>query len=165
MHFYCQKPNLLMSTRGRPTKTKQVELEEKFYQCYLQGYTAPFASKKLGTDPKTGYRYYEKISEIKRQHNKKDFLAQSKENLEQAIFSFDYLLDRHHKILDSIDMEINQLSEDKKPIPYQLLQQKILVLKEIKSTLKEKISLQLQEPFDETLDRIIEEKIENLAKS
>ena len=89
-----------MHNGGRPTQLQQVELEKKFHECYLRGFDALNASKKVGTDKKTAYRYYNKItSEIIQEHNK-EYFARVQQSLEQTIQSFDYLLDYYYEILD-----------------------------------------------------------------
>jgi len=135
-----------MRNGGRPTQSQQVELEKKFHECYLRGFDALNASKKVGTNKKTAYRYYSKItSEIIQEHNK-NYFTRVQLNLEQTIQSFDYLLDYYYGILDQIN---EQLSKNDKFSP-QLNYPKITILKEIKNILKDKASIRTNTPRNPT---------------
>jgi len=150
-----------MPNGGRPTQSQQVELEEKFHQCYLRGFDAIIASKKVGTDKKTAYRYYNMIAkEITKEH-KKDFFERVQQNLEQIIQSFDFLLAKYYGMLESVEEKLAQ-SDKFNP---QLNHSMITILKEIKNTLIEKAMLCLDLPLNESLPEMIEEKIEKYAKS
>ena len=135
-----------MHKGGRPTQLQQVDLEKKFHECYLRGFDALNASKKVGTDKKTAYRYYNKItSEIIQEHNK-EYFARVQQSLEQTIQSFDYLLDYYYEILDQTN---EQLSKNDEFFP-QLNYTKIAILKEIKNILKDKASIRTNTPRNPT---------------
>ena len=78
--------------------------------------------------------------------------------------SYDFLLDEYYSLLDLINEKLS-VNKDETSLPYNLVQHKITILKDIKNVLKEKTVLMLQRPFDEMLDLMIQEKIEKYGKS
>ena len=151
-------------TKGRPTKQQELELKERFHQCYLRGYNVESAARKIGTNNKTAYAHYEKIIEKISNINDQDFFEKVKSSLEQTTLSYDFLLDEYYSLLDLINEKLSA-NKDETSLPYNLVQHKITILKDIKNVLKEKTVLMLQKPFDEMLDQMIQEKIEKYGKS
>ena len=150
-----------MVNNGRPTQSQQAELEEKFHQCYLRGFDAITAAKKVSTDKKTAYRYYNIITKEITKERKKNFFDRVKQDLEQIIQSFDFLLVKYYVMLESVEEKLAQ-SDKFNP---QLNHSMITILKEIRNTLNEKAMLRLELPLNESLPEMIEEKIEKYAKS
>jgi len=150
-----------MLNNGRPTQSQQTELEEKFHECYLCGFGAIIAAKKVGTDKKTAYRYYNIITKEIVKERKKDFFKRARQNLEQMIQSLDFLLVKYYRMLEPVE---EKLAHSDKFNP-QLNHYMITILKEIRSTLNEKTILHLVLPLDESLPEMIEEEIEKYAKS
>ena len=150
-----------MVNNGRPTQSQQAELEEKFHECYLCGFGAIIAAKKVGTDKKTAYRYYNIITKEITKERKKDFFKRVRQNLEQMIQSLDFLLVKYYGMLEPVE---EKLAHSDKFNP-QLNHYMITILKEIRSTLNEKAILHLELPLDESLPEMIEEEIKKYAKS
>ena len=149
-----------MSRRGRPTKQKQVHLDKKFHDCYVKGYDALHAANLIGTNKKTAYRYYTKITDEITSEHKEDYFERVQESLEQIIQSYDYLLEELHSVLD----HINEKLSDGKPHS-QLNHSKVIVIKEIKNILNEKAELKLNLPHHNKLEVMIKEQIKNYVKT
>ncbi|MGY5152023.1 MAG: hypothetical protein ACW9XA_07120 [Candidatus Nitrosopumilus sp. bin_6a] len=148
-----------MSKNGRPTKQEQVRLDESFRDCFVKGYDPLYAATVVGTNKRTAYKYYEKLSDEIISVQKTDYFKSVKENLEQLIQCYDHLLGELHSVLDGIN---EKLTDGKHT---ELNRSKIAVIKEIKEILNEKADLKMNLPHHLNLEDMVEERIKRYVES
>jgi len=149
-----------MSNLGRPTKSRQMQLDKKLHECYIKGFDPRSAARIIDVDKKTAYRYYNKITDEITKRHKEDYFERIQENLEQIIQSYDYLLEEQYAMLE----DINSLLTKEEKSKIQLFHSKSAILKEIKHILHEKAELRLNLPHHNKLESMIEKKIQDYVK-
>lgn len=141
--------------RGRPTKSESLRLERNLQKLYNRKISAETVAKLLKTNRKTVYEYYRKFSNQFQIITVKNLFTDGIDRIKQEIASLDTLLLELWNSVDQINEQINQKTD--KPVPYYLHNQKLSIIKEIRNTIKEKTSLELDIPINESIDEIVEE--------
>jgi hypothetical protein len=149
-----------LSNTGRPTKQRQVKLDESFHDCFIKGYDPLFAAQLLGVNKKTAYKYYKKIFDELASEHRDDFFNRNRVSLEQTIQNFDYLLQEEYLMLDEIN---DQLKTSKSKLP--LFNSKSKILKDIKNILYDKSELKLYLPNRDKISKMVEEEVKNYVKT
>lgn len=143
---------------GRPTKTKQIEIQRELRKFFDLGITATLAAEKTGFNIKTVCKYFEELSEQLQEQEDKDFVEQYKKDRLRIINSLDMLLLRTNESLDLIDSEIQSHIKAGTSIPRHVISQKQDIMRFMFSVIEKKGTFSLQPTVDETIKKKTEAK-------
>lgn len=145
--------------RRRPTKTEQLQIQKDLQGCFEKNYSASFTSRKTGINIKTVCKYFKKWFDQLQNSEETSFYERVRVDRARMILSYDGILSQYYDILDEINDDVSELRSMRKPIPQFLFQKKLDVLKSISNLHEKKGAFLVQPPLDESLDKIIEEKM------
>lgn len=149
--------------RGRPTKSKSINLEEKIYKYYSRGISAETVAQQLGLDRKTVYTHYKKISDRIETINETNFFEVIKSKTKQIITCYDNMLLDCYFVLDYINRQLEHKIKD--TVRQSLQNRKIAINKEIRNILNEKAERELNISLSDSLEDAIDKVISKRAKS
>jgi len=148
--------------RGRPSRSESKHLEKEFQKLYSRKIGAEIAAGVLGTNLKTAYKYYNQFSDQMHIITIKNLFTEGINRIKQQIQSYDYLLLELYSSLDLVNHQMSKKSNEN--IPQNIINQKISIIREIRNIIKEKISLELDIPINQSVDEIVKEVISKRAK-
>jgi hypothetical protein len=150
--------------RGRPTKIQQVDIWRKLRICFERGMSALIASEETGFEIKTVRKYFDEWTEQIIESESAGFFERQKKEHRRVILSFEYEIKEAYKFFDEINLEIENIQNEGKPIPRHLFSIKLDLMRFI-SDLKERKSAISMLPFlESSLDKKIEELIAKRVK-
>ena len=82
---------------------------------------------------------------------------------ERVRLSFDNIIFEEYELLDQIKKEIAKYKKENKPVPRYLIASQLEILRTISSLNEKKGSFSMQMPLDESVQKMIEEKIKNVS--
>jgi len=148
----------------RLQRSEQIEIQKTLRPYFERGLTAIFTSQSTGINIKTVCKYFNKWNEERDEIETKDFFQRQKEERDRIIRSFDYLIGEEHNMLDMVKTNIKKYNGDK-PIPQYLLNKHSVIVKTILNLNEKRGSFAMLSTPDESLDKIIKEKMEVYDKS
>ena len=128
--------------RGRPTKSTSITLDKEIRNLYSHGISPETAAQQLGLNRKTVYARYKEISDDIMTINETNFFEEIKSRIKQAIISYDSMLLDCYSLQDSIDHQLEQ--KIKHSVRLSLQNRKIIINKEIRNILNEKVDMELK---------------------
>jgi len=140
--------------RGRPRRTESNQLQKKLHWYYIHDISEQTAAMELKIDKNTTNKYYKKFSDDIYTINQNNFFEEIKAKIKQRLKSYDYILLELNSMLKSINEKINK--NDDTP---SLMNQKLAIIREIKSTMNEKSDLELKIPPENSLEEAIDKVI------
>lgn len=123
--------------------------------------TASYTAGITGINIKTVCRYFDEWADQISEAEERDFLKREKKERVRIRLSFDSLIVEEYELLDEIKKEITKYRKENKPVPRYLIASQIEILRTISSLNEKKGYFSMQMPVDESLQKIIEEKIKN----
>jgi len=148
---------------GRPTKTRQLHIQSTLREYYERGVSASFTSNKTGINIKTVCHYFNEWTSQIIEAEGKDFVEREKEERERVRLSFDSIIFEEYELLEEIKKEIEKYRKENKPVPRYFIASQLEILRTISSLNEKKGSFSIQMPLDESVDKMIEEKIKNVS--
>ena len=141
------------STKGRPTKSAQLEYEKILRSYFERTLSASFTSKQTGINIKTICNYFDKWATQIREIDEKDFFVKQRKEREKILVSYDDLIFHEYNMLDDIKDEISKYKREKKNLPKFLLSTEHDVIKTISSLIDKKGSFAIQPSLDEVISK------------
>lgn len=148
---------------GRPTKTAQVQIQEKLRRYFEYGITATLAAEKTGMNIKTVCKYFDEWSERLVEQQSSEYFERQKIERERIIISLDRQIVSVIESLDDIENEIQKYKDENKAIPRYLFSHRLEIQKFIASLIEKKGAFVLQIPVDEALKQKIAEMLREHA--
>lgn len=149
------KPRLTTVERpGRPTRKTQLEIQQTLREYFDLGITATLAAKEADINIKTVSKYFTEFAEQIEEKEKQEFTERYKTERIRAINSFDWVLLRAKKLLDSIQIQKENPSA-------QILSLELQTLRFISYIIEKKAGVNLQPTIDDSLKNTISEMLKN----
>ena len=149
--------------RGRPSRKKQVQIVRTLRSYFERNLFATFTAKKTEMNVKTVCKYFDEWADQIREVENKDFVEREKTERERVRLSFDGIIFEEYELLDEIKKEIAKYKKENKPVPRYLIASQLEILRTISSLNEKKGSFSMQMPLDESVHKMIEEKIKNVS--
>ena len=142
--------------RGRPSKSKQVEIRKKCEGEYFKYHSAAYAAGVLGLNPHTVEKYYREFQEAELEETNRDFIIKQHAVKNKVVARLDEILNHLDEQLRDISVELkNKTQEELDKGRYEAM--KTTVLKSISDILQQKASIETTPTLDITIDKYIEE--------
>lgn len=139
---------------GRPTRKTQLEIQQTLREYFDLGITATLAAKEADINIKTVSKYFTEFAEQIEEKEKQEFTERYKTERIRAINSFDWVLLRAKKLLDSIQIQKENPSA-------QILSLELQTLRFISYIIEKKAGVNLQPTIDDSLKNQISEMLKN----
>lgn len=146
---------------GRPTRSEQVQIQNVLRKHFERNLSASYTAGITGINIKTVCRYFDDWADQISEAEEKDFIKRERKERERIRLSFDGLIVEEYELLDEIKQEITKYRKQNKPVPRYLIASQIEILRTISGLNEKKGYFSMQMPVDESLQKIIEEKIKN----
>ncbi len=140
--------------KRRPTKKEQKEIKNKIINLYSLGYSPSYIIEKTGYDKKTVYKYINEV--IDNISQDKDALKNTKLAINQAILSFDKLIEMNLNLITQADKEIKNENAKTAPFVRPLLALKSNLIKSHVDILDKKTSYQIRVASDGLIESFSE---------
>ena len=142
--------------RGRPSKSKQVEIRKKCEGEYFKYHSADYAAGVLGVNPHTVEKYYREFQEAELEETNRDFVIKQHSVKNKVVARLDEILNHLDEQLRDISVELkNKTQEELDKGRYEAM--KTTVLKSISDILQQKASIETTPTLDITIEKYIEE--------
>jgi len=150
--------------KGRPTKSAQLDIQDKISECYSRGLSAAATSKITGYDIKTVTKYFnESYNEVKKSQ-RKNFLERQEEERLREIQCNDFLMAEEFDNYDTIKDEINRTRKNNEPVPEYLLKKRSESIRTISMLNEKRGSIAMSLPLEDDLKNMIKELMEDVKK-
>ena len=150
--------------KGRPTKSVQLNIQDKVQECYLRGLSAAATSQITGHDIKTVTKYFNEFYEQGRVARKKDFLERQDEERQREIACYDFLMAEEFDYYDTIKDEIAKARKKSEPVPEYLLKKHSESVRMITMLNEKRGAVAMSPPLDEDLKKMVKEMIGDVKK-
>ena len=149
---------------GRPGRAEQIKIQEILRPHFERGLSATLAAELTGMNIKTVCKYFKKWAEERDAFETENSLQRQKEERDRTTRSFDYLIGEEHKMLDMVKTRVEKCGADE-PIQQYLLNKHSEIIKTISNLTEKRGSFAMLLTPDESVDKIIKEKMEVYGKS
>jgi len=153
----------MMSQRGRPSLSQQIEFERTLRSYFEKTVSATFASRETGLNIKTVCKYFDKWSKEIRENEEPDFFKRQRQERERLALCYDNLIFQEYGILEDIKSEIKKYREEEKEIPKFFVSSFQDAVKTISNLVERKCSFTIQPLSDEVIEQKIKEKLDTNA--
>ena len=150
--------------KGRPTRTAQLNIQDKVQECYSRGLSATATSQITGHDVKTVTKYFNEFYEQERTARKKDFLERQDEERQREISCYDFLMAEEFDNYDTIKDEIVKARKKSEPVPEYLLKKRSESVRMIAMLNEKRGAVAMSTPLDEDLKEMVKDMIEDVKK-
>jgi hypothetical protein len=150
---------------GRPDVNTQNQIKNILLQCYEDGLSAYYTTKKTGYNIKTVYKYFNDWSEEIEESEMDDYLERQKRERIKTIVAYDSQLDETAKLLSQVNLEIESSIKEKKSIPKHLLGYKLEIMKFKALLLEKKTGFSMQPTMNEAMIKKVKEAMEKHDRS
>jgi len=154
---------LLAGKNGRPTKSEQIEIQNKLRPYYERGLSATFTASSTGINIKTVCKYFEEWSKKIIETEATDFVQRQKKAKELVILNMDNIIFEQYRLLEEIKNEKKNYQKENKQIPTHLLSLQHQILKEISTTAQHKCDIECMPTLDFSLDQMIDKRFAKAA--
>lgn len=144
-----------MERPGRPSKKGQAQTQHILREYFDLGVTATFAAKETGNNIKTVSKYFTEFAEQIEEKEKQEFTERYKIERIRAINSFDWILLRSKRLLDSIQTLKDENS------PAQISSLELQTLRFIFYVMEKKAGVNLQPTVGDSIKNTISEMLNN----
>ena len=152
---------MAVKIRGRPSRQEQVQIVRTLRPYFERSYTATFTAKMTEMNVKTVCKYFDEFVDQIREVEDKNFVEREKTERERVRLSFDNIIFEEYELLDDVKKEIAKHKKENKAIPRYLIASQIEILRTISGLTEKKGSFAMQMTLDESVKKMIEEKIKN----
>jgi len=150
--------------KGRPTKSVQLNIQDKVQECYLRGLSAAATSQITGHDIKTVTKYFNEFYEQGRVARKKDFLERQDEERQREIACYDFMMAEEFDNYDIIKDEIAKARKKSEPVPEYLLKKRSESARMITMLNEKRGAAAMNPPLDEDLKNMVKEAIGDVKR-
>lgn len=150
--------------KGRPTRSAQLNIQDKMQECYSRGLSASATSQITGHDIKTVTKYFNEFYEQERVVRKKDFLERQDEERQREILCYDFLMVEEFDNYDTIKDEIIKARKKSELVPEYLLKKRSESVRMIAMLNEKRGAAAMSPPLDEDLKDMVKEMIGDAKK-
>lgn len=147
------------SRRRRPTIEEQSEIKKTLRLHFRRGFTIDAVHEITEYDPKTISKYFKDFTEEIEKDETKNFLERQREELRSTKLRYEYLIIEEFQMLDAINSDIKKCRKENGPDLTYFLGRHSDIIKTITNLTEKKSVLGIHPRADESLDKIIEEKV------
>lgn len=148
-------------SNGRPTKTQQLQIQKKLRTYFERGLSASFTARKTRTNVKTVCNYFNDWTSQLIEAEDRDFVEREKKERERIRLCYDNIICEEYELLDQIKREIAKYRKEGKAVPRYLIAPQVEILRTISGLTEKKGSFLIQMPLDQSVDKMILEKIKH----
>ena len=143
--------------RGRPSKSKQVEIRKKCEEEYFKYHSATYAAVVLGFNPHTVEKYFREFQEAELDETNRDFVIKQHSVKNKVIARLDEIIDKLTNQLNDIEsvLEDDINGETHDIARYEAM--RTTILKTLSDILQQKASIETTPTLDITIEKYIEE--------
>ncbi len=150
--------------KGRPTRSAQLNIQDKVREYYSRGLSAAATSRVTGHDIKTVTKYFNEFYEQERTFRKKDFLERQDEERQREISCYDFLMAEEFDNYDTIKGEIAKARKKSEPVPEYLLKKRSESVRMITMLNEKRGAIAMSPPLEEDLKEMVKEMMGDVKK-
>lgn len=150
--------------KGRPTRTEQLQMQKELRKYFERGTSATVTSSSAGINLKTVCKYFDEWADQIIESETADFLERQKKEHQRIILSFEYEIKEAYKLFDEINLEIENIQKEGKPVPRHLFSIKLDLMRFISNLKERKGALSMQPTMESAIDKKIEKMIAKHVK-